>query len=628
MNPRCIGVAVTLVLALPGAAWGGPVPVVGMVPVPEGRREAAADTLPSSTFGVRAVRLFDGRDVTSDVTVLVVDGRVAAVGPEIEVAPGVPVVDGRGRTLLPGMVDAHVHTFDPSMLVQALAFGVTLQLDMFTQPGLLAAWRREQEGGSAGGRSDILGGGYLATAPGGHGTQYGFPVPTLSAPEEAGPWVAARAAEGAAFIKIVLEDGSAHGLSRPTLDQAILEALVVAAHDEGLLAVVHVSTLADATRALEAGADGLVHVWVDHPPPSGLVEAMAANRMFVIPTLTVLEGIRGVASGAALLEDDEFRALLDPAARQALTSTFPTSPGTSWEAVQESLGALHQAGVRIITGSDAPNPGTAYGASVHRELELLVAGGLSPVEALRAATSVPAESFGLEGRGVIAPGSRADLVLVEGDPTVEIGATRRIVGVWKEGRAFDHAAFRSDVSAALAAAEAPVPAPQMVDGAILVSDFEDGTAASGLGSGWNETTDAMIGGASTVDLAVVEGGADGSAHALRITGDVAPGAPVSWAGAILFPGARPMEPVDLSATRGLGFHARGAGAAFQVFVFTRGGGQAPAARPFAVREVWDEVFLPWEAFPGVDPAEITAIVIAAGPAPGPFELLVDGVMLR
>jgi len=100
---------------------------------------------------------------------------------------------------------------------------------------------------------------------------------------------------------------------------------------------------------------------------------------------------------------------------------------------QAAIGALHRVGVPILAGTDVPAPGTAHGLSVHRELELLVRSGLTPVEALASATFEPARAFGFYDRGRIAEGLRADLVLVNGDPTVDITATRDIVGVWKLG---------------------------------------------------------------------------------------------------------------------------------------------------------------------------------------------------
>ena len=110
----------------------------------------------------------------------------------------------------------------------------------------------------------------------------------------------------------------------------------------------------------------------------------------------------------------------------------PPSP-PSCKATREGMSDLIRAKVPILAGTDAPVPGTTYGASLHGELALLVRSGLSPVQALAAATSVPAQVFGLKDRGRIRSGMRADLVLVEGDPTRDIRATRKIVAVWKRG---------------------------------------------------------------------------------------------------------------------------------------------------------------------------------------------------
>lgn len=99
----------------------------------------------------------------------------------------------------------------------------------------------------------------------------------------------------------------------------------------------------------------------------------------------------------------------------------------------EGVRQLIRARVPLLAGSDSPAPGTTYGASLHGELALLVRDGLTPSQALAAATSVPARAFHLQDRGWIRPGMRADLLLVKGDPTKDIMVTRNIVGVWKRG---------------------------------------------------------------------------------------------------------------------------------------------------------------------------------------------------
>jgi imidazolonepropionase-like amidohydrolase len=99
----------------------------------------------------------------------------------------------------------------------------------------------------------------------------------------------------------------------------------------------------------------------------------------------------------------------------------------------ESVRRFHSAGVPLLAGDDAPNPGTAHGPGVYEEIDLLVQGGLTPAEALNAATALPAKIFALNDRGRIAPGLRADLLLLDGDPTQETRALRRVARIWKNG---------------------------------------------------------------------------------------------------------------------------------------------------------------------------------------------------
>jgi imidazolonepropionase-like amidohydrolase len=119
-----------------------------------------------------------------------------------------------------------------------------------------------------------------------------------------------------------------------------------------------------------------------------------------------------------------------------LSRDFNTFPAGDFDAALAAVKAMHAAGVPILAGSDANHlhaPGMAHGVSLHGELRLLVRASLTPTEALRAATSVPATTFGLDDRGRITPGARADLLLVDGDPTSRIADTLSIRDVWRSG---------------------------------------------------------------------------------------------------------------------------------------------------------------------------------------------------
>ncbi|MBB5209420.1 CIA30 family protein [Chiayiivirga flava] len=586
---------------------------------PDAATEAAAATTqaPADEFAIRDVRVFDGERVLERATVHVRDGRIVALGEALALPDGIQSVPGAGRTLLPGFIDAHVHTWGEARQ-DALRFGVTAQLDMFSDPAQLPAARRERATLDTTDRADLWSAGMLATAAGGHGTQFGIAVPTLAAPDAAAAWVAARKAEGSDYIKIVRENMHVYGATNalPTLDRATAAALIDAAHAQGLRAVVHVSALADAREAIEDGADGLVHLFHDAPADGAFVTLARERGVFVVPTLAVIAGFSGRAT--TLPDDPRVLPWLSAEQRGTLAARFPAPPEPAHLlAALESVQRLHVAGVPLLAGTDAPNPNTAHGASMHEELVLLVDGGLAPRDALAAATARAADAFGLDDRGRIAPGKRADLVLVEGNPTADITATRAIAAIWKNGRAVQ----RNRAVAVADGAALDVLAPG------LVSDFDTGGLDARIGS-WSATSDRMAGGASDATVAALPDGAAG-AGALRTQGRIEPGFAYPWAGAFLAVGAAPMQPVDASALTELVFQARGDGRAYAVLLFS---GQQPRPIPARVQFTpgteWREVRVVFADVADVDLATLRGIAFTAHDPAGAFTLDLDRVELR
>ncbi|MEU5079713.1 MULTISPECIES: amidohydrolase family protein [Streptomyces] len=373
---------------------------------------------------IRGARLFDGAHLRGITDVVVEDGIVAAVGTEAGGRADAEV-DGRGGTLLPGLIDAHTHVFDGS-LAEALRYGVTTEIDMFCLPRPLARHRR-----LAADRDDVAdlrSAGTIATAPGGHPTQLiaaltgsvldpgdVTEIDTVTGPARAPAFVEARIAEGADFLKIVIDDGTVHGTDLPAMTPETAAALTAAAHDAGLRVVAHAITAAEAAVALDAGVDGLAHVWADVPPedPASrrLARRVREQGVFVVTTLAYFEAIDVRQPGTAGC----------------------AHPGHYANAVG-ALRALHRAGVPLLAGTDATPFAPAHGAGLHRELALLTgAGGLRAEEALAAATSAVADRFGLGDRGRVAPGLRADLLLVDGDPTRDVSALENVTAVWRRG---------------------------------------------------------------------------------------------------------------------------------------------------------------------------------------------------
>ncbi|MFI9587325.1 amidohydrolase family protein [Streptomyces sp. NPDC052236] len=361
---------------------------------------------------IRDVRVFDGEQAVARADVLVVDDRIAEPdGRRADVE-----LDGTGRTLLPGLIDAHTHTFDGS-LAQALTYGVTTELDMFCLPPNLA--RQRLLAADRDDVADLRSAGVLATAPGGHPSgvmaavaphlgrpeDANGPFETITRPAQAAAFVAARVAEGSDYLKVVIDDGATGWAPVLTLGPDTVKALVDAARAAGLRTIAHAVTCKETAIALDAGVDGLAHVWADtapgDPAADELAERAAAQGVFVVSAIVNYE----VSGG---------------------------SPDRVANAGHVA-GALRRAGVPLLAGTDANPFAPLHGDGLHRELELLTRAGLSPREALAASTSVPARHFGLADRGRIAPGLRADLVLVEGDPTRDIAATRAITDVWRRG---------------------------------------------------------------------------------------------------------------------------------------------------------------------------------------------------
>ena len=344
---------------------------------------------------VTNVRVFDGHGLLPPGTVVIEGDRIGAD------RSGAEVIDAAGGVLLPGLIDAHVHVRDSGTLRRLCGFGVTSVLDMASGPPALVDSLRAVPG-----LTSLVSAGTPAIAPGSLHAR--FPVigerGLIKGPDQAEQFVADRVAEGSDYIKIIVgSPGADH-------DQATVGALVAAAHRRGKRAVAHASSSAAVAKARRAGVDVLTHVPLDQALDEATAAQLAAESLILIPTLTMMETL------VALLG----------------------RPGDGYAAARDSVTAAYRAGVPVLAGTDAnadagSPAAVSHGDSLHHELELLVDAGLTRVDALRAATVLPARYFGLADRGVVEPGRRADLVLLDADPLQDIRATRSIRRVWCGG---------------------------------------------------------------------------------------------------------------------------------------------------------------------------------------------------
>jgi imidazolonepropionase-like amidohydrolase len=590
---------------------------------------SAASAASSRSYVVRNVRVFDGEKLLPATDVSIENGLIAAIGKNLKVPSGTKEINATGDTLLPGLIDSHTHTWAQA-LNQSLIFGVTTELDMFSDPKFDAEIRQREAAGQNLNAADLRSAGTLVTVAKGHGTEYGFPIPTLASAADAQSFVDARIAEGSDYIKIIYDDGAAYGINFPTLTKEEVAAVVAAAHNRKKLAVVHIGSQSGARDVIEVGADGLAHIFEDEPPTPDFGAFVKQHHAFVIATLTVNESVAGKPSGESLVNDARLSPYIDSASAGNLKKSFPHRAGskTNFANALAAVRALRVANVPLLAGTDAPNPGTAHGVSIHRELELLVQAGLTPTEALRSATSVPANVFGLTDRGRIAPGLRADLILVKGDPTQDILATRDIVSVWKTGAEADRASTRAMVEKekqeAQAAAAMPPPAGSESG---LISDFEADVTTAKFGSGWAVSTDTMAGGKSTAELKWINPGANASKGAMQISGNISDAFAYAWAGAMFSPGSHLFESSNLSSKKAIRFWIRGDGRPYRLMFFTKSGGYNPAIQSLTVTTEWKEVTIPFSAFQ-TDGHDITAILFCAGGSPGAFTFAIDDVRLE
>jgi len=584
-------------------------------------------------IAIKDVQIFNGEKVLPQATVIIASGRVKAVGKNITLPPGAEIIDGRGKTLLPGLIDSHVHVVSPQALEKALIFGVTAVIDMFMDVNLMKDIKQRQAEGQAKNMAYLVSAGILATAPGGHGTQYGVKIPPLTRPEEAGPFVEARIKEGSDFIKIIYDSGEAYFQPRPTLDLATIAALIQEAHRRQKKVIVHAATLQNCQDVLKLGADGLAHIYFNNAFDPDFGRLAAAQKAFIIPTLAVLESLSGINEATTLVEDPNLSSYLMPDDVRSLQSRFPANiPSEVKEGLSETrkkvIGQLRESKVPLLSGTDAPNPGTAYGVSLHHELELLVWAGLPPLEALKAATSLPAEKFGLDGRGVIKPGAVADLLLVDGNPLEDIKATRRIISVWKEGWLVDREKYRQEVAREREKIEQGKKIPALALESGLISDFEGEKIQSNFGAGWAVSTDGVVGGKSKARMELMKEGAAGSQGSLRVSGEVAGDSPMAWAGVMFFPGMTIMAPANLSSYQGIHLWLKGSERQYAVVFFAQHAGFMPSySRMFKAGPEWKEFFFSFKDM-GLEAYDITGIFIGAYQESGAFWFQVDNVRLK
>ncbi|MEA2603743.1 MAG: hypothetical protein QOF89_4735 [Acidobacteriota bacterium] len=428
------------------------------------RQKALAAKLPKKPKGplvLQHARLFDPEagKLVPETTVVISGNRIQAVGRdgEVGVPAGAEVIDAKGKTLLPGLWDMHTHLSEDDGLLN-LAAGVTTVRDMANDIDKLQDLRQRWESGAAVGPRVLMAGFMDGPGP--------FAGPTkvlVSTEKEALDWVDRYAKMGYVQIKLY-----------SSLDPKLVPPIVKRAHELGLRVSGHIPNGMTAEEAVRAGFDEIQHVnflvlnfldrGIDTRTPARFTEvgqhaaeldlksdkvksfiALLKERGTVSdPTLATFEALYMAPANAV---GPTYASVVDrfpPTVRRGFVGGGLTAPPgqeqryhDSFRNMEKLVLALHDAGVTIVAGTDA-----LCGFALHRELELYVDAGFSPVDALRAATLVPARVMKRDkDLGTVAAGKLADLILVDGDPTTRISDVRRVVLTIKDGVVYDPAAL-------------------------------------------------------------------------------------------------------------------------------------------------------------------------------------------
>jgi imidazolonepropionase-like amidohydrolase len=414
-----------------------------------------------------------GPEVLPDHAVVVSEGRIAAVSPDVDVTvpPGATEVDGTGKFLIPGLFEMHTHTSKTRASALGIypVYGVTTIRDQGSEHAEVLGWRREIREGTRVGPRMLIAGPYLESLRNIERMRRDPPESRVEPFERAripigSPEDARRVIDSLAVLELD------HFKIRTVQDRETYVALNQAANRHGIPLVGHVVVRSPAD-IIAAGQDGIEHSFytlldsLTRDQRMGYWRQFAERGIGVVPTLVTLADPQSGEALQALVDDTTgARHPLRPYLsaflvldwrEQALEATPErvTALAAAWRSTLRDVREMHQAGVRLMAGSDVAVINIFPGATLHRELELFVDSlGMTPLEALASATREPAASLGLaDSVGTIAVGKGADLVLLDADPLADISNTQRIAGVVLRGRWFDRAGLDSLLAAVRAA---------------------------------------------------------------------------------------------------------------------------------------------------------------------------------
>lgn len=356
---------------------------------------------------IKNVRVFQNDTLTNPTNLIIKDGLIQEITDLIKDDTQAEVVDGQGKTLMPGIIDCHAHINSIKNLQDATEYGITTMLDMMSNDNDLIAELRHKKG-----LTDIRSAYQPVVSEPGEalGPSLGYNPEFCATKEDVRNHIDKQISLGADYIKLVLDEPP---IVKQMLPQELINETVHYAHEKGKLVSAHATTVEAYRRAVNGEVDIINHIPRAETMPQEIIDDIKKKNLVVDPTLLMQKGMIN-----------------------NMSKLYPDRAG-NYDHVLDTVRRMHEAGVRMIGGTDSNMTNKMnfipHGEAAHTEIDLWSEAGFSNSEIIHAFTDEAADVFHLSDRGSITPGKRADLILVDGNPLEDIKEIHNIDKVWING---------------------------------------------------------------------------------------------------------------------------------------------------------------------------------------------------
>jgi imidazolonepropionase-like amidohydrolase len=356
---------------------------------------------------IEDINIFDGNEIKEHATVYIKEGKIFKI---VNASEKINCkyklkINGKNKMIIPGMINAHVHIHSRENLKESANAGITTVLELLQLNEDSIPIFKSLHADSSSSYADYYTSGIGADMP---DAVIKFYINSLNpfAPKnikEVERFLVDRIKNKADFIKIFQDSRLPQ-----KFPDTLFDAIINETHKQKLLTVVHAETLRDIRYAVNHGADIIGHGYIDSMATEDDFKNWKSKSIFIIPTLLIHNNVK-----------------------QKLN---PKNYLLTEAQIIDEIGRLHKAGIPLLAGTDSPADGLNYSSDLYKELGLYVKAGLTPLEALKTATTNPAKAYKLKDKGTIKEGMFADFSIINGDVSIDINKLHQIEAVWNRGK--------------------------------------------------------------------------------------------------------------------------------------------------------------------------------------------------